>query len=164
MNERTYEKITRPIINYKYGLQILNIVNSTITAIVYALYPLLLISLALNRDIRFWRALLVPGISFNIVTIFRKYYNAPRPYEVLDITPMIKKDTRGKSFPSRHVFSIYVIATTFYYINPPIGLALLGAGVVLAAIRVLGGVHFPKDVLVGAIAGIVSAVIGFLLW
>lgn len=160
MNEKTYEKITRPITGCKYGLKILNTVNNTITAVVYTLYPLLLAVLAFNRDIRFWRVLVVPAISFNLVTIFRKYFNAPRPYEVLNIKPLIKKDTKGKSFPSRHVFSIFVIATTFYYINPLLGLALMGGGVILAITRVLGGVHFPRDVVAGAILGILLAVVG----
>ena len=55
------------------------------------------------------RALLVPGISFGAVSLFRWAFRAPRPYEVFETTPVIKKNTKGKSFPSRHVFSIFVI-------------------------------------------------------
>lgn len=163
MNEKTYEKITRPIYNHKYGLEILKGVNYIITTLVYALYPILLLILAYNGDTRFWKVLLAPGISFVLVSVFRNYFNAPRPYEVLNINPIIKKDTKGRSFPSRHVFSIFVISTAFYYIQPLIGIILMFLGLLLAATRVVGGVHFPKDVIAGAIMGILCGVIGLYL-
>ena len=68
---------------------------------------------------RLWQELIIylaiPGISFVAVSIFRKCYNAKRPYEIYDFKPLIPKDTIGKSFPSRHVFSIFVIGTTLLY-------------------------------------------------
>ena len=76
---------------------------------------------------------------------------------------MIKKDTKGKSMPSRHVFSIFVIAVTVFYFCHPAGIVLGAAGVIMAAARVAGGVHFPADVAVGAAAGIVSGIAGFWL-
>ncbi|WP_200789018.1 phosphatase PAP2 family protein [Atopostipes suicloacalis] len=106
---------------------------------------------------------MAPGISFVFVSIFRHYVNAPRPYEVADIEPIIEKETTGNSFPSRHVFSIFVIATTLYFISKPLGILLMIAGVLLAILRVVGGVHFPRDVIAGAIIGIVSGVLGFYL-
>ena len=97
------------------------------------------------------RAVLVPGISFVLVTVLRKVINAPRPYEVFDASPVIPKDTRGNSFPSRHAFSIFVIAMTFYACCPLVwaGPVMFAAGVLLAVIRVVSGVHFPCDVVWG---------------
>ena len=37
------------------------------------------------------------------------------------------------------------------------------AGIILAIVRVLGGVHFPRDVVVGAMIGILFGMIGFRL-
>lgn len=163
MNARLYEKITRPIHNNLYGVKILNFVNSIITKLVYCLYPILLIIIGINDDPRFWKVLLIPGVSFLLLSIFRNYYNAPRPYEVLDITPIIHKDTKGKSFPSRHVFSIFIISMAFYYIIPTMGIVLMVLGLVLGIVRVLGGVHFPIDVIVGGAMGILCGVIGFFI-
>lgn len=163
MNARLYEKITRPIHNNLYGVKILNFVNSIITKLVYCLYPILLIIIGINGDPRFWKVLLIPGVSFLLLSIFRNYYNAPRPYEVLDITPIIHKDTKGKSFPSRHVFSIFIISMAFYYIIPTMGIVLMVLGLVLGIVRVLGGVHFPIDVIVGGAMGILCGVIGFFI-
>lgn len=146
------EQITRTV----------TLANHLIAGLVYAAYPLFLLNLfLLNHDL-FWRALIIPGISFVLLSIFRTYVNSPRPYEVLDIQPLIDKDTKGKSFPSRHVFSIFVIAMTIYNFYPLLGFILIFLGVILAILRVISGVHFPKDVIVGALVGIVTSVIGFL--
>lgn len=141
----------------------INILNKLITTVVYITYPLVLAFLVITQDARFWRVLVIPAISFVLVSLIRYYINAPRPYEVSNSVPIIKKDTKGKSFPSRHVFSVFVIASTLYYISNPLGLFLMVAGIGLAIIRVVGGVHFPRDVIIGAIIGILAGVLGFYL-
>ncbi len=164
MNEKTYKKITAPIRKYSNGKNIINLINKLYTSIVYLIYHLFLFKLGFDRDIRFWKLLLVPGISFVFLSIFRKLINLPRPYELLDIDPIIYKDTKGKSFPSRHVFSAFVIAMTLYYISKAIGIFLIFLGMIISIIRVVGGVHFPRDVLAGAIIGIFSGIIGWNLF
>ena len=131
----------------------------------YVAYPCLLVWLAYAATTgaagaagMLLRAALVPGISFVLVTVLRKEINAPRPYEVFDAAPVIPKDTRGNSFPSRHAFSIFVIAMTFCACCP---LAWAGP-VLLAVIRVVSGVHFPCDVVVGALLGMLAGFVG--LW
>ena len=160
MYKSTYEKITSPILNHKYGERILKIMNTFTTNVAYIIYPVFLISLAYNKDIRFWKLLIIPGISFVLVSIFRNHSNFPRPYEKYDINPIIKKDSKGKSFPSRHVFSIFVIGSSIYYISVAIGIILMVLGLILAIVRVLGGVHFPRDVVFGALLGILASFIG----
>ena len=73
------------------------ILNSVLTKAVYLLYPLLLIYLAVyhltDKEPGFVPALLVPGISFILVSIFRSKINAPRPYEMPGAKPpIIQKD------------------------------------------------------------------------
>ena len=108
-------------------------------------------------------ALLIPGVSFIILSVIRDRINSPRPYEVFDIPPVIDKKTTGHSFPSRHIFSIFVIATTFFYFFPAFGILLAIVGALLAANRVIGGVHFLRDVIAGALSGIAAGVIGYYL-
>lgn len=161
MNEETYKNMGKTIESYKYGPQVLRIVNNVTTSFVYLLYPIFLIFLGITKDPRFWKVILVPGIPFVLVSIFRSFINLPRPYEVHDIVPIINKDSRGKSFPSRHVFSVFIIAMTLYYVSIPIGILLFLIGAVIGTVRVIGGVHFPRDVIAGAVIGILSGIIGW---
>ena len=105
------------------------------------------------------------GIPFLLLSAVRHALNLPRPFEVYDLEPLIPRETRGKSFPSRHVFSICVIGTCFCFLEPWVGYSLLGLGAVLAALRVVSAVHYPRDVIAGAAFGVASGLIGFLiLW
>lgn len=106
-------------------------------------------------------AILIPGISFVLLSMVRHMINAPRPYEVFDIEPIINKKTAGHSLPSRHIFSIFVIATTVFYYYPIAGVLIGLTGVALAMNRVMGGVHFIRDVVTGALTGIGCGLIGF---
>ena len=52
------------------------------------------------------------------------------------------------------MFSIYIIAMAAWYVCPPLGVILCVAGVFLAAARVIGRVHFVKDVVAGALIAV----------
>ncbi|MBR4210416.1 MAG: phosphatase PAP2 family protein [Lachnospiraceae bacterium] len=137
-------------------------VNQILTGAVYLAYPAMLLYLFVTRDERLVRCILIPGISFALVSLLRKAIGARRPYEVYGGTPLIQKDTVNNSFPSRHVFSVFVIGMTGFYLHPALGGILFVIGVFLAVVRVLGGVHFPKDVAAGAGLGILAGLL-FLL-
>ena len=83
-----------------------------------------------------------------------------RPYEIYGTEPIIGREKTGDSFPSRHIFSAFIIATTMGYVNIYLGIAIGIIGFAVAILRVVGGVHFISDVAAGMIIGIVSAMIG----
>lgn len=145
------------------GTKVLLWMNKILTVLCYILFPLLLLLEWMNQRELLFRTFFTAGISFVLVSVFRKLYNKPRPYEALCIVPLIKKDKKGQSFPSRHVFSVFVIAVCWVCYFPPVGIALLPAGVIMAWIRVIGGVHYPVDVMAGALLGLISGVIGMFL-
>lgn len=162
MSKKFYEKLSRPFEENPGKLKILTGVNHTITRLIYLVYPLLLIWLIASRDQRFWKVLLVPALSFLAVTLFRKCCNARRPYEKWsDLPPLIPKDTKGHSFPSRHAFSIYIIAMAAWYVWMPPGIILCIAGVLLAASRVIARIHFVRDVVAGALIAILIGIFAF---
>ncbi len=135
-----------------------------LTALTFLSYILVLVAYILERNyVKLIEVIALPGIAFVIVTIFRKVYNAPRPYEVTGVPPLNGKKTQGKSMPSRHVFSVFMIAMTLLFYYWPAGVAFLIAGVVLAFLRVIEGVHFAKDVIVGAAVGIGCGLIYLIL-
>lgn len=155
-----YQKITKPYLKHPRLLKTLKILNYAITIFTFLSYSALLSALLFTRDERFLRVLLTPALSLIVVDIMRRAIPARRPYEKLDITPLIKKNKKMKSFPSRHVYSIYVIAMTFFYCFYPIGIILSVLGIFMAYVRVVGGIHFPKDVVAGGVIGVLSGIIG----
>lgn len=160
MTASLYARLSAPFRPYVGAVRA---VNKLLTLSVYIAYPALLLFLLLTRDHRLLRTVITPAVAFVALSFFRKWCNAPRPYEVLDITPLIHKDTRGNSFPSRHVFSVFVIDMAFWWVCPLLGGVFLAIGVLIALIRVIGGVHFPRDVLVGAVMGAACGAVGFWL-
>lgn len=165
MTKETYIRITEPLRNNPKRAAVIHICNRILTGLVFVSYPALLLWLFRNQEQSLIRAILVPFDSFIILTIFRVFVNAKRPYEVFDIPPVIAKDTRGRSFPSRHVFSVFIIAMTFFAVCPvPVfGGVIFVLGILLAVVRVFAGVHFPRDVIAGAIFGITAGYIGYFL-
>jgi len=138
--------------------------NRAMTLFMPLVYGLVLLSAYINKG---WKGLLafwlLPAIGFCLLSIIRKRINQPRPYEKWAIQPLLDKDTSGKSMPSRHVFSAALISMCLLYFFwlPGLLCLLLSAG--LAAVRVIGGVHYPKDVLVGYLCGICWGALLFLL-
>lgn len=165
MTKETYIRITEPLRNNPKRAAVIHICNRILTGLVFVSYPALLLWLFRNQEQSLIKAILVPFDSFIILTIFRFFVNAKRPYEVFDIPPVIAKDTRGRSFPSRHVFSVFIIAMTFFAVCPVpvLGGVIFVLGILLAVVRVFAGVHFPRDVIAGAISGIAAGYIGYFL-
>ena len=80
------------------------------------------------------------------------------------LSDMASGRKKGHSFPSRHVFSAFIIGTLWMILSPYVGAATLLFGAVIAISRVLLGIHFLRDVIVGAVIGVASGVIGILIW
>lgn len=106
--------------------------------------------------------ILTPLTSFILVSVIRKCIDAKRPYEKYNIKPLFIKETKGESMPSRHVFSITIIAMCWLYVSVPVGIIMLMLVAIMAASRVLAGVHFVRDVVVGFAVGIICGIAG--LW
>lgn len=161
MKHEHYVKISDFFRKYDWGERFIIEINRWSTYFVYVAFIGLLISLAINKDERIIRVILTCGISFILVTIFRMICNSERPYTKYKFTPLISKDKVGQSMPSRHVFSTFVITMAFAYTYSWAFIPLLVVSMIIAVGRVLGGVHFPKDVIVGAIIGVISGILGF---
>lgn len=62
------------------------------------------------------------------------------------------------SFPSNHSVIAFSAATALWLVDRRLGMVAMPAAVAMAASRVWVGAHYPHDVLVGALAGIVLAI------
>ena len=159
-----YQQLTGRVRESGAACFLLRTAGKTATGIMYLAYPILLILLGIRGDYRIllW-TIFVPSAAFAVLTAVRAKINRPRPYETWDIDPLIHKDTKGNSMPSRHVFSSAVISMAWLRILPPVGAALLVISAAAALIRVIGGVHYPSDVMIGFLAGAAAGALLFLV-
>lgn len=134
------------------------------TYMLAALYIAAGAALVITRDGRMLRFLLVPAVTFALVTLLRRVINRARPYDALRFEP-VGDAVRGKglSMPSRHTASAAAIAFAFAHAYPhPAVIALMGAlSLLVAASRVVRGVHYPSDVLAALLISAGLAIGGY---
>ena len=159
-----YNHIAANIENKPFFLRLLRTFNRFMTVVMPIVYLTLLATTyfqeGLGKQVLIY--VFVPATGFVILSLFRKKLNAPRPYEVWEIVPLLDRDSPGQSMPSRHVFSATIISMACLHASLIVGFILLVLSAFLGLVRVLGGVHFSKDVVVGYICGLVWGVIFFL--
>lgn len=161
MYAEQYRRMSEPLRRDPRAKSLVLHANSLLTAVGYIAYPLLVILLAATGSPLLVRAVAIPAAAFVAVSLLRRVLDAPRPYEKDGIDAIIYKDTKGRSFPSRHAFSMAMIAMTWMAWMPAVGSALLAASIFMAAVRVVGGVHYPKDVIAGIAVAVICGIAGF---
>lgn len=155
-----YTGITAGIRRHPHGREAVVWADRVLTGLMYAVYPVMLVVAAgLYGFRRLIPYVLIPGISFALVSLVRDRLNRKRPYEEWPIDPLIHKETKGHSMPSRHVFSSVIISMSVLSLNLPSGVILLIISFGSALIRVLGGVHYPKDVAAGYLLGVLAGLL-----
>lgn len=159
-----YGHVAGKIENKPIFLRLLRAFNRFMTVVMPMIYLTLLATTYLQQGFekRVLMYVFVPASGFIILSLFRKKINAPRPYEVWEIVPLLDRDSPGQSMPSRHVFSATIISMACMHASLTVGVILLVLSAFLGLVRVLGGVHYPKDVVVGYACGLVWGVIFFL--
>lgn len=159
-----YDHIAGNIENKPFLLSLLRTFNRFMTVVMPMIYLTLLavtyLQQGLGKQVGIY--LFIPASGFVILSFLRKKINALRPYEVWEIVPLLDRDSPGQSMPSRHVFSATIISMACLHASLTMGMICLTLSAFLGLVRVLGGVHFPKDVVVGYICGLVWSVIFFL--
>ncbi len=110
-----------------------------------------------------------------ITEVIKFFYKRPLPFEVLPIQALIDKAPDG-SFPSDHAAIFFALFLTLYYFAKQNNLPRvdsqvkagwnlkpiwwsLGIVLTMGIARIFVGVHWPSDILAGALIGLLSALI-----
>lgn len=97
------------------------------------------------------RAILTP--------LIRAIHPRPRPFEILDFTPLIDHPV-DPSIPSGHAAFFFALAFAVYFAGyRKRGAFLFLAALVMGLARVVAGVHWPLDIVAGLLTGLLSAVV-----
>jgi undecaprenyl-diphosphatase len=87
------------------------------------------------------------GFNFLIKLVVKR----PRPQ--LDGLPPIGGAPSSLSFPSAHATASFAAATAMSRLAPELKLALFGAASLMAVTRPYLGMHYPSDIVAGAVLG-----------
>ena len=129
---------------------------------VFAVYLAAALFLLFTKDALLVRFLITPLAVLIFNTVLRQIVNRKRPFEKYNFTPLIDKKG-GKSFPSNHTASAFVIALACMQVNMLLGIIMLIVAVIIATSRLLVGVHYISDVFLAALIGIIGGIIGFII-
>ncbi len=95
-----------------------------------------------------------------VVELIKALTDRARPFNLLRETRVIGWREPGLSFPSGHTAqTFFVVALSISHFPLPwqVDLALYGFAVLVAFTRIYVGAHYPRDVIAGAILGLVWA-------
>lgn len=102
----------------------------------------------------------IAGLSYLFIYfVIHPIWPRQRPFfELEGVRSLI--DTVGNSFPSKHAFFFFVLATMISGVRNRVGFWFFIIAILIALGRVFVGVHYPLDVLAGAIFGIIMGWVG----
>lgn len=126
----------------------------------YVLIAVLLLFLAKNYK-RYWplvaKAFGAAVLSrFVITEIIRWVWERPRPFVENPVNLLLSHEATA-SFPSGHAAFYFAIAAVVCFYNKRAGLAFFAGAFLISLARVFAGLHWPSDILAGALVGILSA-------
>ena len=160
-----YERVRLFFVTHPYYLSLLKWTNRLVTLLMPLLYFYVLWAAYLKAS-KTWIVLaylLVPATGFIVLSVIRKRMDWPRPYELGTFPPLLNREGKGSSMPSRHVFSAAIISTVAWGVNPLLSVLGLSLALLLAGVRVLAGLHFVRDVVVGFLSAILWGFFWFYL-
>lgn len=99
---------------------------------------------------------------FVITEIIRWLWLRPRPFIENEVNLLIEKVNEA-SFPSGHAAFYFALSTVVFFYNKKTGLLFFLASLLITIYRVFVGVHWPSDILAGALIGMFSGVGVFFL-
>lgn len=99
------------------------------------------------------KALLAGALAYGVRSILGELLARPRPFFALsDMQLLVGRET-SHAFPSGHAAVSFALAFVVYRQDRDWGMAFLVLAVLVALGRVFVGVHYPLDILGGAVVG-----------
>jgi undecaprenyl-diphosphatase len=100
------------------------------------------------------------GVALLLAQVLARVVDRPRPFVAHPgLVTLFAPHAADPSFPSDHATAAFAIATAIWLHERRWGAAALAAAALVAASRVVIGLHYPVDVIGGAVLGAAVAVV-----
>lgn len=111
-----------------------------------------------------WSGIVATIIATLFVHVLKSYFSLSRPPAIIDkdIINIIGPAISSHSFPSGHTVTVFTLAgiVIFYFRSQLLRFFIVFLTMLVGVSRIVVGVHWPSDVLAGAVIGILCAVAG----
>lgn len=130
----------------------------------YVFVPCVLMLFIYRRKIKngliiFIFSLLAVTLADGIGTrVFKHNFERNRPFQNLQLDAIQRSPAGGFSFVSNHASNNFAYATFVSTFFPPARIVLFAVAIAVSYSRVYNGVHYPSDVLCGALLGMLSGI------
>lgn len=104
-------------------------------------------------------ALLASFIAFTVSQILKQLFHTSRPFQIDGLGVMTLTIPNSFSFPSEHAAVAFALALTVWLHDKKVGIIFIILAALVAIARVLANVHFPIDIIVGGIIGVLVGLI-----
>ncbi len=91
------------------------------------------------------------------VEMIRFFYDKLRPFQSLGIDPLISSLANG-AMPSGHATVFFAIAALVFLFDKNFFWYFLAGAFLVGVGRIAAGVHWPMDILAGAVVGVLSVI------
>jgi undecaprenyl-diphosphatase len=129
-------------------------------SIIVYLLPGLVESIELNRS-RIIAIFLITCFSWMLSVLIKYVHFTPRPYTKRDKRQniLLKKSRKSPAFPSGHATILFSIASSLLFFVPSLSVLFFVLAIIISLSRVITGLHWPIDILAGAILGTIVPLI-----
>ena len=102
-------------------------------------------------------------VAYLVASILKIFIHTLRPFDAFPNVHALISET-GYSFPSGHATFYMALAISIFFFHKKAGYVFIFFALVIGIARIIGGVHFPIDILGGyVLGGIVSYLVGYFL-
>ena len=102
-----------------------------------------------------WSLIAAVFARFFIVNLIRLFWARPRPF-ASGVVNLLFDYPQEPSFPSGHAAFYFALATVVFYKDQTAGVLFFLGAFIICLGRVFAGIHWPSDILVGALIGVFS--------
>lgn len=117
--------------------------------------------LFLFKNFKKYRSMVIQGFSAAVLArlgfteLIRFFWPKPRPFVGNHINLLLPHSV-SSSFPSGHAAFFFGLSTIIYFYNKKAGYLFFLASFLISISRVFVGIHWPSDILAGAVIGLFS--------